>query len=114
MQLYSVTLQQLHMVSRFDGKGALIERSETLVAHTMRDLPWQTAKMYQDTSEPGRCLIEKQAQTVANVSERRGDRVNFNRNASSSASPAPTPKPSKADRIAAAARSGNLAAAINE
>lgn len=115
MQLYTVILQNSHSVTRFDTRGKVIERKQTLVEQTIRDLPYSTAQMYLKTSAEGHCKVITQS---ANT-EGRGDRVRFGdakqRRAEHPAQTklSPHPKVTRAERLAAAAATGDLSAAIN-
>jgi hypothetical protein len=115
VQLYTVVLQQLKLVSRFDGKGRKISDTEEKIEVTFRDLPLSTAMMYQKTSAHGACQVIKQE--ASSSSSRQQTRVysSHDRRSYEQRKPAEkqAPKVAPANTIQNAAATGNLAAAIN-
>jgi hypothetical protein len=118
MELYTVELENAHIVSRFEGNRKVGETT-TLLKQTIRDLPYTTAKMYLDTDTTGRTKIYKQDAPVG--AGRRTHEVQFG-DVKSSRSKRPEPTTLKAASPAArpaatkkheAAATGDLTAAIN-
>lgn len=108
MQYYSVTIEQKHTASIFDAKGELVRREERTITQTIRDLPWPTAKMYQDKDPYGTAKIEAQAPILPRD---KGSRTYGKHSATKSA---PSARPAAQNNaITNAAKTGNLAAAIN-
>lgn len=120
MQLYTVILDQQHIVSKFDKKGNKISETTTIVKQTICDLPLPTAQMYMRTSAPGTCQMIKQDRIIRN--SRRQHAVEFGdvrssrksvsqpaRSATASKKPAVDPT----QKVRDAAATGDLAAAIS-
>ncbi|MER9176260.1 hypothetical protein NKH72_22030 [Mesorhizobium sp. M0955] len=114
MQLYTVKLLLCKMVSKFGPKGQLLSATEEDIEHVMHDLPWPTAQMYRDTSAPGKCEIVRQTMSAAPATgERRRESVYVGSpRASAPATPAKR-KMTAQEKREQAARTGDLAAAIN-
>jgi hypothetical protein len=121
MQFYTVVLQNLHMVSRFDAKGRKIGETHTWVEQTMHDLPLQTAQMYIDKDTTGKAKMFPQEPT-RRVTEHRRHEVRFGdvkAGKSMRAEPVRTaaakkPAVTPASKTHEAARTGDMAAAINQ
>ena len=115
IQLYTVRLHQSKLISRFDMKGKKIEDREELITVTFTDLPLQTAQMYQKTSKEGRCEIIKQ--DMASFGKDR-TRVQFGKNAFKRKAKGDdvgvAPAQPKQTTVQTAAKTGNMAAAINQ
>lgn len=111
MQLYTVILQQPKMVSRFDHRGKLISDTTEYVQLTIRDLPYQTAKMYQTTDSQGTCEIIAQERSLEAFGRKTSFKFDRKPIATEKKATAKTSAP-KVDKHAAA-RTGDMSAAIN-
>lgn len=121
MQLYTIILDQKHIVSKFDCKGNKISETTTIVKQTIHDLPLSTAQMYMRTSEPGTCQMIKQDPLVRSGSRRH--EVEFSdvkKGKSKRAEPTKTtakarakPAADPSKKVREAAQTGDLAAAIS-
>ena len=116
MQLYTVKLRQLKLISVFNKKGEKIEEKEEQVEVTFADLPLATAQMYRQTSAAGQVDVIRQDMTAFGKNK---TRVSFDRKRYADPKPAAKtraapPKASGPSALQTAAATGNLAAAINQ
>ncbi|TDW20516.1 hypothetical protein EV128_125146 [Rhizobium azibense] len=115
MQLYSITYDQLTLISTFDDKGNKTGDREERVRVSMHDLPLPTAQMYR-SKMTGLNFVMVAQTAVSNEQprtykrERRREDTSTQRAAARPAQPA---KPTKQEQINQAAATGNMAAGIN-
>ncbi len=113
MQLYSITYDQLTLVSVFDEKGKKIADREERVRVSMHDLPLSTACMYRDKMTG--LNFEMRAQTPGQSEQPRSYKRDHRREDAkvNSARAAARPSQPSKQQINQAAASGDLTAAIN-
>jgi hypothetical protein len=64
--LWTVTIERLHLVSKFDKAGNKISQAATKVPVTFNDLPYATALMYKEKA-PDQTTITQQIHSVDRV-----------------------------------------------
>ncbi|OCP22001.1 MULTISPECIES: hypothetical protein [unclassified Ensifer] len=113
MQLYSITYDQLTLISVFDDKGNRTGEREERVRVSMHDLPLQTAQMYRGKMTG--LNFEMTAQTaVSNEQPRTSKRDRrVHEDTSVQRAAARPAQPTKQQQINQAAATGDMTAAIN-
>lgn len=108
MQLYTVELQNKHVISLFDAKGKKVGEKIEIIKQVIRDLPWSTVAMYKEKTN-GACIVAAQFDEAPRDQQRSS---RSSRHASSRDSKPATASPVRST-VQRAAETGNLAAAIN-
>lgn len=114
MQLYTVVLENKHMISTFDEKGRKTGERMEFIKQTICDLPHSTALMYQ-SKDAGRVTVIKQDMSSSNRDNRRDistRKVRSTPSAVTTTKKAPAARPTQS-AVQHAAATGNLTAAIN-
>lgn len=113
--LYTVNMTTKKLISRFDARGNKIDDYEEKISVSFHDLPLQTAQMYAEKN-PGCVEIVAQTQTFGDRRSVSGGKTSYKPREFASSAPAsgkraaPKPAVNKHD----AARTGDLAAALNQ
>lgn len=114
MQLYTVVIEQIKMVSKFGADGKKISDTEERVKVRITDLPLVTAQMYRTTDKNGggvEIIPQAVSQRTDRPQQRRED-YSFGGSAKSVKKPRKQVSDAAA-KAAEAARTGDLSAAIN-
>jgi hypothetical protein len=112
MQLYSITYDQLTLISTFDSKGKKTGDREERVRVSMHDLPLSTAQMYRGKMSGLNFVMV--AQTAISNEQPRAHRRDRREHESGSQRAAARPaQSSRQSQINQAAETGDMTAAIN-
>ncbi|MBX4911415.1 hypothetical protein HJA82_29315 [Rhizobium bangladeshense] len=112
MQLYSITYDQVTLISVFDSKGKKTGDREERVRVSMHDLPLQTAQMYRGKMSGLNFVMTAQT-AISSEQPRSHKRDRRDYGATSKSAAARPAQPSKQQQINQAAASGDMTAAIN-
>ena len=113
MQLYTVVLENKHIISTFDAKGKKTGEKTEFIKQTICDLPHSTAMMYK-TKDAGRVTVIKQ--DMSGFGERRGvtqRKAQHHPASITTTRKAPAARPAQQSSVQQAAATGDMAAAIN-
>lgn len=113
MTLYTVELQNKHIVSMFNDKGVKIGEKTEIIKQVIRDLPSSTVAMYKEKTK-GALVITAQAEEAPVRSDAIGRTRRENKAPAQVRDYTPSASPKSAQSsIQKAAERGDMAAALN-
>jgi len=114
MQLYTVILENKHLISTFDEKGRKTGERTELIKQTICDLPLPTAEMYRKKDAASVQIIKQDMREFGDRGRGRDVVRSAKKAASAPATKqAPAARPTHQTNVQQAAATGNMTAAIN-